>query len=314
MKVTGGNISWWSAKSATTKMIASWRVLWYFAQTRSKPGGTRFPCTLARSLGAHPRQFPYTLARSAPAYSRNVFLWRRKKDVWSFLYKQCTSSLPLFQRNTNKQTHEVVYIYHLTEEGHCCSKLFQHTINFVRLLVSVTLEKREGACALFVQKTPDMFTNLPSARKTLLFKKERRETKKRTKKEKREKGAKHSGWGAEKILKERVVDFDLNFVTVAPDQKWRLVTISAKSSTTKMITSWRVLSHCTQIFEFLFSIAFFFFCIFTKSWRNWNCQKKKVTKVEFGMILCGHPTPFFFYSLSRTTRSCWPRWCKQLPT
>ena len=29
-----------------------------------------------------------------------------KKDVWSFLYKQCTSSLPLFQRNTNKQTHE----------------------------------------------------------------------------------------------------------------------------------------------------------------------------------------------------------------
>ena len=192
---------------------------------------------------------------------------------WSFLYKQCTSSLPLFQRNTNKQTHEVdrmlkqfratapffsqmvydikwvrwymisnesngiwyqmsqmVYhipsdsfdiiyhlthlisytiwliwyhipfdsfdiiyhlthlisytiwliwyhipfdsfdiIYHLTEEGHSCSKLFQHTINFVRLLVSVTLEKREGACALFVQKTPDMhmFTNLPSARKTL---------------------------------------------------------------------------------------------------------------------------------------------------
>ena len=46
-------------------------------------------------------------------------------------------------------------------------KQFQHTIIFVRLLVSVTLEKREGACALFVQKTPDMFTNLPSARKTL---------------------------------------------------------------------------------------------------------------------------------------------------
>ena len=42
------------------------------------------------------------------------------------------------------------------------------TINFVRLLV--TLEKREGACALFVQKSPDMFTNLPSARKILLDK------------------------------------------------------------------------------------------------------------------------------------------------
>ena len=40
------------------------------------------------------------------------------------------------------------------------SKLFQHTINFVRLLVSVTLEKREGACALFVQKTPEKFTSL----------------------------------------------------------------------------------------------------------------------------------------------------------
>ena len=38
-----------------------------------------------------------------------------------------------------------------------------------RLLVSVTLEKREGACALFVLKTPDMFTNLRSARKTLLI-------------------------------------------------------------------------------------------------------------------------------------------------
>ena len=38
----------------------------------------------------------------------------------------------------------------------------------VCLLVSVTLEKRERICAMFVQKTPDMFTNLPTARKTLL--------------------------------------------------------------------------------------------------------------------------------------------------
>ena len=30
---------------------------------------------------------------------------------------------------------------------------------FVRLLVSVTLEKREGACALFVQKTPEIRRN-----------------------------------------------------------------------------------------------------------------------------------------------------------
>ena len=33
---------------------------------------------------------------------------------------------------------------------------------------SLFSEKREGACALFVQNTPDMFNNLPSARKTLL--------------------------------------------------------------------------------------------------------------------------------------------------
>ena len=68
-----------------------------------------------------------------------------------------------------------------TEEGHCCPKLFQHTINFVRLLVSVTLEKREGACALFVQKTPDMFTNLPSARKTLLKLRKQTQIKKKKK-------------------------------------------------------------------------------------------------------------------------------------
>ena len=54
-------------------------------------------------------------------HPRNTCLWKsrhhltfrddwwcvRISDVWSFLYKQCTSSLPLFQRNTNKQTHEV---------------------------------------------------------------------------------------------------------------------------------------------------------------------------------------------------------------
>ena len=97
--------------------------------------------------------------------------------VWSFLYKQCTSSLPLFQRNTNKQT-----IVCWNSFGQQCPSsvkwyipldwrraLLPETVStYDRLLVSVTLEKREGACALFVQKTPDMFTNLPSARKTLI--------------------------------------------------------------------------------------------------------------------------------------------------
>ena len=48
-----------------------------------------------------------------------------------FSYKQCTSSRKPF-----------------------------HTINFARLLV--TLEKREGACALYVRKNPDMFTKYPT--------------------------------------------------------------------------------------------------------------------------------------------------------
>ena len=82
--------------------------------------------------------------------------------VWSFWYKQCTSSLPLFQRNTNKQT-----IVCWNSFGQQCPSSVKWYI-WYRLLVSVTLEKREGACAFFVLKTPDMFTNLPSARKTLL--------------------------------------------------------------------------------------------------------------------------------------------------
>ena len=82
-----------------------------------------------------------------------------------FLYKQCTSSLPLFQRNTNKQT-----IVCWNSFGQQCNSallqsngtiwlkkgtvaLLPETVStYDRLLVSVTLEKREGACALFVQK------------------------------------------------------------------------------------------------------------------------------------------------------------------
>ena len=60
-----------------------------------------------------------------------------------------SSSLPLFQRN--KQTHGVDYNDE-TVSGN--SALLQR-------------EKREGACALFVRKNSDMFTNLPSAWKSL---------------------------------------------------------------------------------------------------------------------------------------------------
>ena len=85
------------------------------------------------------------------------------------MYKQCTSSLPLFQRNTNKQTivcwnsfgqqcpSSVKWYMHIPFDWR--RALLPETVStYDRLLVSVTLEKREGACALFVQKTPDMFT------------------------------------------------------------------------------------------------------------------------------------------------------------
>ena len=68
-KFTRGHIS---AKYATTKMMASWRVLWHFDPTPSKTGGKFSPCELARSLGPHPKQFPYTPARAALAYSSNI--------------------------------------------------------------------------------------------------------------------------------------------------------------------------------------------------------------------------------------------------
>ena len=81
------------------------------------------------------------------------FAGRREvgKHVWSFLYKQCTSSLPLFQRNTNKQT--IVCWNSLTEEGHCCSKLFQHTI--VCLLVLRWKRGRELVHCLYKKLQTD---------------------------------------------------------------------------------------------------------------------------------------------------------------
>ena len=103
--------------------------------------------------------------------SRVFFAWWEKqvrfsgptggwKHVWSFLYKQCTSSLPLFQ--SNKQMHKVDGLWNSFWQQ--CSSIdwrrallpetVSRTINFVHLLV--TLEKREGACALFVQKSPDI--------------------------------------------------------------------------------------------------------------------------------------------------------------
>ena len=114
------------------------------------------------------------------------------------------------------------------------------------------------------------------------------------------------------LLKERVVHFDLNFVTVAPDQKSRLVNISAKSSTTKMRTSSAsfVTLHSNL---WIFNSQSPFFFIFTKSWRNWSCHKK-IPKIRVWHDLVWSSNAFFFLLVIKGNRSCWPRWCKQLPT
>ena len=96
-----------------------------------------------------------------------AFAGRREvfKHVWSFLYKQCTSSFPLFQRNTNKQT-----IVCWNSFGQQCPSsvkwyitipfdrrraLLPETVStYDRLLVSVTLEKREGACVCTKNSRP----------------------------------------------------------------------------------------------------------------------------------------------------------------
>ena len=85
-------------------------------------------------------------------------------------------------------------------------------------------------------------------RKTAFFakEKERSETKKRTKEEEVEKEGRRSGWDAEKILKGKAAQPVLNpWLFVVPiasqteSQGWRVGNISAKSATTKMITSLR---------------------------------------------------------------------------
>ena len=69
-----------------------------------------------------------------------------------FSYKQCTSSLSLYSEIQRNCT---------------VAKNRYHTINFVRLLV--TLEKREGSlCIACTKKNSDMFYNLPLARETQL--------------------------------------------------------------------------------------------------------------------------------------------------
>ena len=75
-----------------------------------------------------------------------------------FLYKQCTSSFPLFQRNTNKQKHEVdrmlkrfratvpffsQMVYHLTEEGHLLPETLVHCL-YKKLQTCLPTSHRSG--------------------------------------------------------------------------------------------------------------------------------------------------------------------------
>ena len=61
--------------------------------------------------------------------------------VWSFLYKQCTSSLPLFQRNTNKQTHEDDRML----------KQFQATVPFFSKMVCFNIRSSSCVCLLVLR-------------------------------------------------------------------------------------------------------------------------------------------------------------------
>ena len=198
MKVTAGNISWWSAKCATTKMIASWRVLWYFAQTGSKLGGTRSPCTLTRSLGAHPRQFPYTLARSAPAYSRNVFCEEERK----------TRDKEENKKGKERERSKALWVR--------CRE------NFERKSRRLWFELCDG-----------------SARPKVT-----------------------AGYHLSQILNHKNDYFMASFVTFH-----------------------------SNLWIFHAQSPFFF--AFSRKVEEIEIVKKKVPKVEFGMILCGHPTPFF---------------------
>ena len=60
----------------------------------------------------------------------------------------------VFCTNNAQAPSQGCLIYHLTEEGHCCPKLFQHTI--VCLLVLRWKRGRELVHCLY-KKTPDLF-------------------------------------------------------------------------------------------------------------------------------------------------------------
>ena len=151
---------WRETKDSVELVAASYGLasVWNRAHTYSRYG--YFVWESARNVWAFS-----SVIQSIPTYSKTSLLnentdyWLNMKKFWllienekmptiesclEFLYKQCTSSLPLFQRNTNKQTivswnsfgHSAllqsnglrVLLDHLTEEGHCCPKLFQLTI------------------------------------------------------------------------------------------------------------------------------------------------------------------------------------------
>ena len=56
-----------------------------------------------------------------------------------------------------------------------------------------------------------------------------------------------------------------------------------------------------------------FFLHFHEKLKKWKLSNKKSQSWVWHDLVWSS-NAFFFYSLSRATRSCWPRWCKQLPT
>ena len=122
-------------------------------------------CYGCESFGCHSSDFHTFLTSTITS----GFPGRREvgRHVWGVLYKQCTSSLPLFQRN--KQTHEVDGMWNSfwqqcpsSVKWALLAETVSHTINFVRLLVALERGRELVHCLYKKPQTclPSLFAKL----------------------------------------------------------------------------------------------------------------------------------------------------------
>ena len=101
-------------QNARSSFSPTWLSTWSRRQLSSRSSSTssclpRCSSSTTGTSGSFPTVgwCAWLTVRTGQHWNRFFFLFVHFFDFWSFLYKQCTNSLPLFQRNTNKQTHEV---------------------------------------------------------------------------------------------------------------------------------------------------------------------------------------------------------------